>query len=548
MLDLLKTNKAAAASTANTGMAEARRTLAVAQEWLANDAAIMPGGIVMVPLTRILDNPYQPRSHYDAEHILNLAKSIKEMQPELVASKGLQQVPMARVFLQQQADGDMVMADRQMYANGTIGRLLTKPTGFAQLMFGHSRLRAFMVLSEGLRSLGNGHGIGMDFSSVNEIESRYAELMDADIDYTEMPLMLGFALDHAMWAHAITENSQRKNITAIEEAASIQRAVDEFGLSIEEAGRPFGYARSTAANKLRLLKLPADVQAAITDGRLSERHGRELLRLADDPERLADAAEQALKKGSSVRQLTSDVDWREKDMKESQAEEAEATAACEALIAGWTLPGQTTPVPLSAFDASRNYSNAFDASDPQDRMLIEGGHCGPHCTCFQVGYQYWIREGYYRPDPGQAPHVVALCDDYAAKRAKKKALPLPDGASPKEVEEKQKRDEQEATVARLNNEAHQIWQAWVKEQDLQSLWNDIRFWRAVAKHHGRLSDVLDKCEGVHDGCQELLRLMYKRTRHWDPELQSEVHRPRDVRALIKSLGGGTATGDSEGKG
>lgn len=537
MLNLLQSEKAAAEST-----------LAADQQWLERDAAAVVGGIVMVPLSRILDNPYQPRGHYDAEHILNLAMSIKSMKGELTATRGLQQVPMARAFVQQPRDGEMVTVAKGVYANGQVNRLMSRTTGFAQLMFGHSRLRAFMVLALGIKSLGKGHVIGMDFSAVTEIESRYAELLDADLDYTEMPLMLGFALDHAMWAHAITENSQRKNITAIEEAQSIQRAIDEFGLTTEEAGRPFGYARSTTANKVRLLALPADVKAAISRGELSERHGRELLRLADDPERLADAAKRALEKGSSVRQLASDVDWREKDIKAEQGRHAEMAAARAALAAGWTLPGQSVPVPLSVLDGSRNYSNTFDATDAKDRALIAGGHCGPHCSCFQVGYCYWAREEHYRPDAAQAPHVAAVCSDFSSRRAKIEALPLPADASPEEVTKKREREEREAKVMALNNESHTIWQAWVREQDLQSLWNDIRFWKVAVKQQQWVYSVFDSCDGVYDACQELLRAMYKGTRGYDSDLQGQVHRPTDVRALIKSLGGGTATGDSEGKG
>lgn len=535
MLKLLQSEKAAAVST-----------LAAAQTWLANDASASSGtgpstgsgtgGMVLVPLAKILDNPYQPRAHYDAEHILNLALSIKAMKGELAATKGLQQVPMARVFVQQQRDGEMIMAASTMYANGTVARLLTKPSGFVQLLFGHSRLRAFMVLAEGLKSLGKGTAIGMDFSAVTETETRFADLLDADLDYTEMPLMLGFALDQAMWAHAITENSQRKNITAIEEAQSIQRAIDEFGLKTEEAGKPFGYARSTTANKLRLLQLPADVRSAIADGRLTERHGRELVRLVDDPDHLAMALDTALKKGSSVRQLTDDVNWRESSMKEQHAAQAEMAAARLALSAGWALPGQSAPVPVTALDASKNHSSAFDSTDAKDNALIEGGHCGPHCACFRIGYHYWIREEHYRPNAEQAPHVCAVCTDYSARVRKKDALPLPAGASPEEIAKRQAAEANRQTAERLTAKSITIWQRWLKEQDLQLLWNDIRFWREAAKYHG-LKEALDKCEGPYDGCQEVLRMMYKRTRRWDMELGTEVHQPAEIRALIKALGG-----------
>jgi ParB-like chromosome segregation protein Spo0J len=528
MLNLLQSEKAAAEST-----------LAAAKAWLDKDAATaaITGGVVMVPLRKILDNPYQPRSHYDAEHILSLAASIKAMKSELASTRGLQQIPMARVGMMQR-DGSVVLAAKNMYANGSASRVPAKADGVVQLMFGHSRLRAFMVLSEGIKSLGKGHAIGLDFTTVGEIETRFAELLDADLDYVEMPLMLGFALDHAMWAHAITENSQRKNITAIEEATSIQRAIDEFGLTTEEAGKPFGYARSTTANKVRLLGLPADVRAAIADGRLTERHGRELLRLADDPERLADAAAAALTKGLTVRQIASDVDWRERDMRERQAKQAEKEAARSALAAGWSLPGQSVPVPLEKLDISGLWTpSPFDATDRTDAALIAQGACGPHCECFVIKYSNYQHENGYHPDAEKAPHVVACCANFTERRSRVAELALPADATPEEVAKKQAADERAAQVRALNNEAHRIWQAWLKEQDLQTLWNDIRFWRTVAKHHSWLLNVLDTCEGVHDGCQELLRLMYKRTRGYDTEFQNEVHRPDDVRALIKSLGG-----------
>lgn len=289
MLDLFSTKAAAAASSANGTVPKG-----------------VGGGSVMLSLTRILDNPYQPRGHYDAEHILNLAKSIKALKHELPATRGLQQLPMARVGVM--GDSGFDMAARHMYANGQALALLGQAAGVAQLMFGHSRLRAFMVISEGIEALGGGSAIGMNFAGIDDIEGRYGALMDPDPDYAEMPIAIGFALDHQMWAHSVTENSQRKNITAIEEAQSLQRAIDEFGLTTAEAGQPFGYARSTTANKLRLLQLPDEAQRAIAVGKLTERHGRELLRLSDSPERLASALGMAMERDMTVAQLASVIE------------------------------------------------------------------------------------------------------------------------------------------------------------------------------------------------------------------------------------------------
>lgn len=87
---------------------------------------------------------------------------------------------------------------------------------------------------------------------------------------------------------ALIENLQRRDLDYMEEAAGIQQLIQMFGMSQEEAARRIGRSQSAVANKLRLLKLPPDVQEALRKNGLSERHGRALLRLPD-AERQRDA-------------------------------------------------------------------------------------------------------------------------------------------------------------------------------------------------------------------------------------------------------------------
>ena len=87
---------------------------------------------------------------------------------------------------------------------------------------------------------------------------------------------------------ALIENLQRRDLDYLEEAAGIQQLIHMFGMSQEEAARRIGRSQSAVANKLRLLKLPQDVQEALRKNDLSERHGRALLRLPDE-ERQRDA-------------------------------------------------------------------------------------------------------------------------------------------------------------------------------------------------------------------------------------------------------------------
>jgi ParB family chromosome partitioning protein len=105
---------------------------------------------------------------------------------------------------------------------------------------------------------------------------------------------------------ALVENLQRADLTPIEEATAYQRLGEAFGLSAEAIGLRVGRSRPTVANTLRLLQLPAAVQLALRERRLSAGHGRALLGLAAavDQERLAHRAES---RGLSVREVEAAV-------------------------------------------------------------------------------------------------------------------------------------------------------------------------------------------------------------------------------------------------
>jgi len=80
---------------------------------------------------------------------------------------------------------------------------------------------------------------------------------------------------------ALIENIQRADLDVWEEAAALRQLIDEYHLSQEEAGQQVGISQSAVANKLRLLKLPADVIEQLRAANLTERHARALLRLSD---------------------------------------------------------------------------------------------------------------------------------------------------------------------------------------------------------------------------------------------------------------------------
>jgi ParB family transcriptional regulator, chromosome partitioning protein len=99
---------------------------------------------------------------------------------------------------------------------------------------------------------------------------------------------------------ALIENLHRTDLNALEEAAAYQQLIDEFDLTHEQIAERVGKNRVTITNTLRLLQLPASVQGAIAEGRLTAGHARALLPLAD-PEAIEAAAAQVEADGLSVR-------------------------------------------------------------------------------------------------------------------------------------------------------------------------------------------------------------------------------------------------------
>lgn len=107
--------------------------------------------------------------------------------------------------------------------------------------------------------------------------------------------------DKEMLELSLVENLQREDLNPLEAAAAYARLREEFHLTQEDVARRVGKDRTTIANALRLLKLPASVREKIRDGSLSAGHARALVALvsADDQERLAD---EILRRALSVRQ------------------------------------------------------------------------------------------------------------------------------------------------------------------------------------------------------------------------------------------------------
>jgi len=117
----------------------------------------------------------------------------------------------------------------------------------------------------------------------------------------EIPVIVREADDRAVLELALIENLQRENLNPIEEAQGYAELIGTFALRQEDVATKVGKSRTVVANALRLLKLPADVQAHLRDGRLSVGHAKVILGLPGSTEQQL-AATRILKDNLNVRQ------------------------------------------------------------------------------------------------------------------------------------------------------------------------------------------------------------------------------------------------------
>ncbi len=98
---------------------------------------------------------------------------------------------------------------------------------------------------------------------------------------THVPAYIRTADDTAMLEMALVENIQREDLDAIEVAITYQRLIEECNLTQEQLSDRVGKQRSTIANYMRLLRLPAEIQLGIRNRNLSMGHARTLVNIED---------------------------------------------------------------------------------------------------------------------------------------------------------------------------------------------------------------------------------------------------------------------------
>jgi ParB family chromosome partitioning protein len=208
---------------------------------IGQEKGAVVGSVSSIAIKEIETNPFQPRTQFEKEALLELSNSIKEL--------------------------------------GIIQPVTVRKLGYGkyQLISGERRFRASQIAG-----------------------------------LTEIPAFIRIANDQEMLEMALVENIQRQELDAIEIAFSYQKLIEECGLTQEKMSERVGKKRSTVANYLRLLKLPAEIQLSIRTRDISMGHARALVNI-DDEKLQVTLSRRIIKEGLSVRQV-------EEIVKESKAE------------------------------------------------------------------------------------------------------------------------------------------------------------------------------------------------------------------------------------
>lgn len=182
-----------------------------------------------LPLLQLVPGQYQPRIHMDEGALYELAESIK--------AQGIMQPILVRLL-----EDETAQIQRQSAAKE--GRKLPANTPLYEIIAGERRFRA-------------AHLAGL----------------------SDVPVLVRNVSNEAAAAMALIENMQREDLNALEEAQGLQRLINEFGMTHEQAAQAIGRSRSAASNLLRLLQLAQPVQTMLMAGDLDMGHARALLSL-----------------------------------------------------------------------------------------------------------------------------------------------------------------------------------------------------------------------------------------------------------------------------
>ncbi|MGN8647651.1 nucleoid occlusion protein [Gracilibacillus sp. HCP3S3_G5_1] len=127
------------------------------------------------------------------------------------------------------------------------------------------------------------------------------------LNWEKIPAIIREMTDKETASVALIENLQREELTVIEEAAAYEKLIEMHELTQEALAQRLGKSQSTIANKMRLLKLPEQVQQAILQKKITERHARALIALKNEELQLK-ILQQIMERDLNVKQTEAHIE------------------------------------------------------------------------------------------------------------------------------------------------------------------------------------------------------------------------------------------------
>ena len=197
-------------------------------------------------------------------------------------------------------------------------------------------------------------------------ERRYKASIMAGL--TTVPAVISNIDDNSSAEIALVENIQRRNLTPIEEARSYKNLLDK-GYTQEQLAQKMGISQSSVANKLRLLNLDDEVQQALLEGKISERHARSLLVL-NDPEKEKEWLTRIITERLTVRQLDQELKKLKDDSKKSEIPLVDINPNIDSIKSNATEINKKN-IPTMEDDILKDYSNDTSESSLNSVKIID---------------------------------------------------------------------------------------------------------------------------------------------------------------------------------
>ncbi|HLR79571.1 MAG TPA: nucleoid occlusion protein [Bacillota bacterium] len=128
-----------------------------------------------------------------------------------------------------------------------------------------------------------------------------------ELGWESIPSIIRDLTDTQTASVALIENLQREELTVIEEATAYKQLINMHELTQEALAQRLGKSQSTIANKLRLLNLPEEIQQALLNKQITERHARALIKLKE-PEKQVKLLQDIIEESLNVKQTEERVE------------------------------------------------------------------------------------------------------------------------------------------------------------------------------------------------------------------------------------------------